>query len=161
MKYLEISFWSSVLVIDSFFHPLRLLVIDFFFLDEVENAVSLYCEINYDFLKIFNKKKLQFFQYAHSRCLASSWIYLGFSISQRSEYTRIVNVPGFWICLWFGICQGSRFATVLIIPELHRALNMPQYPWMVPGYDWLCLNVPNSFWMAFVFRLPIVIPCLK
>ena len=155
MKYLEISFWSSVLVIDSFFHPLRLLVIDFFFLDEVENAVSLYCEINYDFLKIFNKKNYSFF----NTLIVDVWQVLEYILD--FGYPSALNIPGFWICLWFGICQGSRFATVLIIPELHRGLNMPQYPWMVPGYDWLCLNVPNSFWMAFVFRLPIVIPCLK
>ena len=46
--------------------------------DEVKNTASLYCENNYDFLKILGEKnfkyglKEQFFKYAHSRCLAGS-----------------------------------------------------------------------------------------
>ena len=47
------------------------------------------------------------------------------------------------------------------MPALHRVLNMPEYVCIIPGYAWLCLNVPKSVWMAFVLHLPIVISYLK
>ena len=31
-------------------------------------------------------------------------ICLGFWICQRSEYSGVLNVPGFWICFWFWTC---------------------------------------------------------
>ena len=40
-------------------------------------------------------------------------------------------------------------------------LNMPGYVGIIPGYAWLCLNVLKSVWMAFVFHVLIVIPCVK
>ena len=38
---------------------------------------------------------------------------------------------------------------------------MPEYAWIIPGYAWLCLNVPKSVWTAFILHLPILIPYLK
>ena len=38
---------------------------------------------------------------------------------------------------------------------------MPEYAWMIPGYVWSCLKVPEFVWMAFVLHSPIVIPYLK
>ena len=38
---------------------------------------------------------------------------------------------------------------------------MPEYAWMIPGYVWLCLNVPKFVWMAFDWHSPFVIPYLK
>ena len=107
MKYLEISFWSSVLVIDSFFHPLRLLVIDFFFLDEVKNAVSLYCEINYDFLKIFNKKNYSFF----NTLIVDVWQVLEYILDFR--YPSALNIPGLWMCQGSEYACGSEYVRVL------------------------------------------------
>ena len=47
------------------------------------------------------------------------------------------------------------------MPALHGVLNMPEYVCIIPGYAWLCLNVPKSVWMAFVLHLPILISYLK
>ena len=38
---------------------------------------------------------------------------------------------------------------------------MPECAWIIPGYVYVCLNVPKFFWMAFVLHLPIVISYLK
>ena len=44
---------------------------------------------------------------------------------------------------------------------LPRVLNMLEYAWIIPGYDWLYLNVPKSVWIAFVLHLLIVINYLN
>ena len=66
----------------------------------------------------------------------------------------VLNIPGLWLCFWF-------WTTVVNMAGLYKVLNMPEYAWIIPGYAWLCLNVPKSLWMAFVLHLPIAIPCLK
>ena len=58
----------------------------------------------------------------HCRRLTGFWICLRFWVSQVSEYTSVLNVPGLCICLWFWICQGSEYAAVT-----HRVLSMPKY----------------------------------
>ena len=40
-------------------------------------------------------------------------------------------------------------------------LNILEYATIIPGYTWLCLNVPKSVWMDFLLHLSIVIPYLK
>ena len=97
----------------------------------------------------------------HRRFLTGFWICIGFLICHRSEYTVVPNIPGFWICIWFWICQGSGYTKVLNMPGLHRVFNIPEYDRIIPGYDWLCLNVPKFVWMTFVLHLPIVISYLK
>ena len=47
------------------------------------------------------------------------------------------------------------------MPRLHRILNMPEYTWKIPGYAWLCLNIPKTVWMVFTLYLAIVIPHLN
>ena len=83
------------------------------------------------------------------------------------QYFSAPNIPGFWICQSSEYTSDSEYVRILDIPwflnvlELHRVLNIPECAWVIPGYTWLFMNVPKSVWMAFVFRLPIVIPCLK
>ena len=43
----------------------------------------------------------------HLRCLTRFWICLGFWVSQGSEYTSVLKMPGFCICLWFSMCQRN------------------------------------------------------
>ena len=76
------------------------------------------------------------------------------------EYARVLNIWGLWI---FQVCEyarvlnmllilniiGSENTTVLNMPGLYRVLNMPEYAWIIPGYAWLCLNVPISEWFLF------------
>ena len=38
---------------------------------------------------------------------------------------------------------------------------MPECAWIIPGYVYVCLNVPKFVWMAFVLHLANVIPYLK
>ena len=45
----------------------------------------------------------------HCKCLTGFLICLGFWVSQGSEYTSALNMPGLYICLWF---QGSEYAGV-------------------------------------------------
>ena len=73
------------------------------------------------------------------------------------EYTRVVNILGFSICFRFWVCQGSGYTTV----EYVRVTQGSEYAWIIPGYVWLCLNLPKSVWMAFVLHLLIVIPYLR
>ena len=85
------------------------------------------------------------------------------------EYARLLNIPGFWMY------QGSEYTRVL---SMFLILNMSgfriyhgseyakvtqgfEYTWIIPGYAWLCLNVPKSVSMAFVLHLLIEIPYLK
>ena len=92
-------------------------------------------------------------------------VWQGSEYASDFEYASALNIPGLWIC------QGSEYAsdseyvrvldTVLNMPGLHGVLNMPEYAWIIPGYAWLCLNVPKSVWMVFASHLPIVIPYLK
>ena len=80
------------------------------------------------------------------------WIYRG------SEYTKVVNMTRvlnmLLILIISGLCiyHGS---------NNFKVLNMREYDWIIPGYAWLCLNVPKPVWMDFVLHLPIVIPYLK
>ena len=55
------------------------------------------------------------------------------------------------MCFWFWIYQGSGYTTVLNMPELRKALNIPEYAWIIPGYAWLCLNVSKSVWLTVWF----------
>ena len=57
----------------------------------------------------------------HRRCLT------GLRLSQRSEYTSALNIPGFCICLWYYICQGFEYTRVLNMLGLHRNLSMSEY----------------------------------
>ena len=91
----------------------------------------------------------------YSRCLNKHWI---------------LNMPEFWIYWGPGwIYQGSEYVSDF---ECVRVLNIPclwicqviqgfEYTWIIPGYAWLCLNVPKSVWMAFDLHLPIIIPYLQ
>ena len=54
--------------------------------------------------------------------------------------------------LGFWIYHGSKYVSVT---------HGFEYAWVIPGYAWLCLNVPKPVWMAFVLHLSIVIPYLK
>ena len=63
------------------------------------------------------------------------WIYQGCKYAQDSEYA-----------------SGSDYVMVLhIVPRLYvKALNMPEYIWIIPGYDmpeyaWMCLNMSECF----------------
>ena len=47
-------------------------------------------------------------------------------------------MSGFWIY------HGSKYA---------RVTQDFEDTWIIPGYAWLCLNVPKSVWRAFVFYL--------
>ena len=49
------------------------------------------------------------------------------------------------------------------MPELHRVLSMPEYAWICLNmieYVGICKNIPKSASLPFLFRFPIVIPCL-
>ena len=54
------------------------------------------------------------------------------------EYIKVLNmalvlyISGFWIC------QFS---------ECTRVLNVPEYPWIIPKYAWLCLNLCEYAWI--------------
>ena len=82
---------------------------------------------------------------------------LEFWISHNSEYARILNMPlvvsmiGFWICLWFSRYQCSEYA---------RFTQGPEYAWICLKNSWICLIMPGSVWVAFVFHVPVVITCL-
>ena len=54
--------------------------------------------------------------------------------------------------LGFWIYHGSKYV---------RVTQGFEYAWVIPGYAWLCQNVPKPVWMAFVLHLSIVIPYLK
>ena len=58
----------------------------------------------------------------------------------------VLDMSGFWIY------HSSKYA---------RVTQSFEYAWIIPGYAWLCLNVPKSVWMSFVLHLLIVIPYLK
>ena len=94
-------------------------------------------------------------QHAHHRCLAGSWIYLGFWISQRSEYTRVVNMLLVQNMSGFYIYHGSKCS---------RVTQGSEYAWICLNSFWICLimlECGKSVRMAFVFCLTIVISCLK
>ena len=61
------------------------------------------------------------------------WIYQSF------EYASVLNMSGFWIY------KGFKFPSILNIPGIHRPLNVSEYPWIIPGNAWSCLNTPQ-FW---------------
>ena len=63
----------------------------------------------------------------HRKCLTEFWICLEFWVSQGSEYTSVLNVPGFCICLWFWMYQSVEYIRVLNMLGLHRVLSMPEY----------------------------------
>ena len=82
----------------------------------------------------------------HCRCVTGFWICLRFWICQHSEYSRVLNMPGFWIYHSFKyvkLTQGSKYA------------------WINPGYIWLYLNVPKFVWTAFVLHSSIAILYIK
>ena len=101
----------------------------------------------------------------HGRCLR------GYELASDFQYANVLNIPGF--CIY----QSSEYARVLNIlpvlhisgfwiyhgsmPGLHRVLNMPECAQIIPGYGWLCLNVPKSVCMAFVLHFLIIIIYLK
>ena len=58
----------------------------------------------------------------------------------------ISNMLGFWIY------HGSKYDMVA---------QSFEYAWIIPGYTWLCLNVPKSVSMTFVLHLLILITYLK
>ena len=67
--------------------------------------------------------------------MTGSWIYQG------SEYTRILNISG------FQICKGFEYVRVLNISRLHRLLNVPEYPLIIPENAWLSLNISEYAWI--------------
>ena len=67
--------------------------------------------------------------------MTGSWIYQG------SEYTRILNISG------FQICKGFEYVRVLNISRLHRLLNVPEYPLIIPKNAWLSLNISEYAWI--------------
>ena len=99
----------------------------------------------------------------HHRCSTRFWICLGFSIWQRSEYTGVLNIPGWKYARVLNMILVLNIPGFLIYygSECARVTKCFEYVWTIPGYDWLCLNVSKSVWMAFVLHLPIVIPYLK
>ena len=64
------------------------------------------------------------------------WIYQG------SIYNRVLNMLLVLIMSGFWIYHGSKYAWVI---------QSSEYAWMIPGYAKLCLNVPKSDWVAFLF----------
>ena len=84
------------------------------------------------------------------------------AINYFDKPPKCICLTGFWICVGFWIFQGFEYARV--------AQNMPEYTWIIPEYDSLCLNMSEfdglcmnmnkSVSYAFVLHLPIVIPCL-
>ena len=72
--------------------------------------------------------------YGPSRAIVS-FLYSFFWKCQGSEYASSSE------------CQDSGYTTVLYMPELHRVLDMPKYAWIIPGYVWMCLNLPE--WLLF------------
>ena len=76
----------------------------------------------------------------------------GFWIHQDCKYARVLNMLLVLIISGFCIYHGSKY---------FRVPNMPEYVWMIPGYAWLCLNVPKSLWIPFALPLTIVIPYPK
>ena len=83
-----------------------------------------------------------FWKNLHRRCLTV------FSIYQVSECTSALNTPGFWIYHDSEYASGFKYAKVLNMPGLHRALNMPEYAWIIPEYVWLCLNRCLYAWIC-------------
>ena len=67
--------------------------------------------------------------------MKGSWIYQG------SEYTRILNISG------YRICERFEYVRVLNIPRLHRLLNVPEYPLIIPENAWLFLNISEYAWI--------------
>ena len=98
------------------------------------------------------------------------WIYQGSVYVFDFKYARVLNIAGFCICPWFWICQGSEYTSVLNMLILPRVLNMSEFARMIPEYAWLdlnmskyagiCVNMPKSTWIAFVWHVPIVSPWL-
>ena len=63
-----------------------------------------------------------------------------FWIFQAPEYPRVLNIPR------FRICQGSEYTRVLNTLGLCiRFLNVPEYPWIIPKYALLCLNIAECW----------------
>ena len=77
---------------------------------------------------------------------------LGFSISQNSEYGKVLNIAGFSICerytLW--VCQnklwqsseyisGSKYARILFMAGFCICHNMAEYVSIGNDYAWICL----------------------
>ena len=98
------------------------------------------------------------------------WIYQGSVYVFDFKYARVLNIAGFCICPWFWICQGSEYTSVLNMLILPRVLNMSEYARMIHEHAWLdlnmskyagiCVNMPTSTWIAFVWHVPIVSPWL-
>ena len=86
--------------------------------------------------------------------MTGSWIYQG------SDYTIILNISG------SRICKGFEYVRVLNIPRLHRLLNVPEYPLIIPENAWLSLNISEYAWIyqhmheILSYMPPIVTPCL-
>ena len=85
---------------------------------------------------------------------------------------RALNASGFWIYLWFWICQDFEYTRVL---NVFLVLSMSRF-WICKGYtgfgisldrpEWfrnmpecarICVNMPNTVWMAFYVFVPILI----
>ena len=73
----------------------------------------------------------------------------GFRLHQRSECSRVLNMPlvldmpGFWVCLWFWIYWVSENGRILIIPAFWISL----WFWIFHGSKYTkVLNMPG-FWI--------------
>ena len=100
----------------------------------------------------FTKYKKNFSKKIWQNFLESIFLFFGLGIKSAPGSPIIcyfLNMSGFWIY------HGSKLARVT------QGFEDDWICWIIPRYAWLCLNMRNSAWVAFVLHLPIVIPYLK
>ena len=54
----------------------------------------------------------------------------------------------FHLDIWQGseYVSGFEYIRVLNMPRLCRVVNMSEYVWIIPEYNWLSLNMPEHIW---------------
>ena len=96
-------------------------------------------------------------------------VWQGSEYASDFEYASVLNIPAFWT---YQVCEYARVLNMLMVLNMSgfwiynsfkyvRVTESFEYAWIIPGYVWLCLNVPRSVWIAFVSYLHIVISYLK
>ena len=110
--------------------------------------------------------------YRNSDLVCCKWIFLNFQFVEL--YPFEVSIPGISVKV---LCSYKSCVKIFIYFWVHKVYSnnhvkfIPHSFSFIPvcrlkltattaGYAWLFLNVPKSVWMAFVLRLPIVIPYL-
>ena len=96
----------------------------------------------------FNYLRIKF----HLRCASES--------ASGSIYARVPNNPRLVICNYyehalssvFWLFQDSKYTKVLIMPLLHRILNMLEYVWICLNNAKLYLNISIVWMILFTFR---------